>query len=582
MDIGRRGRGRGARRMADEALREELRVLTARLEAVEASGRRDPELGDVSEEEVEVAADGPEGDSPEVKLLKTVLLSNSRPKPELPTYDGSLSIDVVLYWISEMDKYFECEEVSEDRRVKFAATKLKGHASLWQVQNLRQRGLTVKDYTKEFYRVNLRAGYTEDTAERTARYVNGLRMEILDEISILSPKNTEEAYQSAIKAEEKLNRRQNARRGRGSTRGRGQSYGRGRTASNSEEASSSRTSGTTEKGDGTRGGRSFQCGRGNGRGRGTGYECYRCHKWGHRSFECPETDSTGQRGAYVEQPEEATAPPQEAENAPETGEALVLHKVLLKPVDESIEQTQRKDLFRTVCKSQEKGHQLLVDEESEVEFQIGRYKDKIICDIMPMDVCHILLGRPWQYDRKVTHDGVLNCYKFEKDGVRHTLVPIREEKEGAEVNETKVLLMSRKQFLKQVENSEMNYAVVRKTRTVLLHTKITYFPIEIQQMLEEFTDIVVDDLPDKLPPKRSISHHIDFILGASLPNKAAYRMSPKDNEEILKQVQELLDKGLIRESLSPCAVPTVLALEKGGEWRMCTDSRAINKITIWY
>eukprot|EP00253_Pinus_taeda_P018981 PITA_18981 len=227
----------------------------------------------------------------------------------------------------------------------------------------------------------------------------------------------------------------------------------------------------------------------------------------------------------------------------------------------------------------EKGHQLLVDEQSEVEFQIGRYKDKIICDIMPMDVCHILLGRPWQYVRKVTHDGVLNCYKFEKDGVRHTLVPIREEKEGAEVNETKALLMRRKQFLKQVENSEMNYAVVRKTRTILLHTEITYFPIEIQQMLKEFTDIVVDDLPDKLPPKRSISHHIDFIPGASLPNKAAYRMSPKDNEEIRKQVQELLDKGLIRESLSPCAVPTVLAPKKGGEWRIALI-RAINKSTI--
>eukprot|EP00253_Pinus_taeda_P018619 PITA_18619 len=490
MDVGRRERGRGARRVADEALREELRVLTARFEAVEAGRRRDPKMGNVSEEEVEVAADGPEGELAEVKLLKSILLSNRRPKPELLTYDGSLSIDVVLDWISEMDKYFECEEVSEDRRVKFVATKLKGHVALWwdsvqnerkrlnktpiktwtrmvaklkggflprdyqialhrQVQNLRQRGLTVKEYTKEFYQVNLRARYTEDTTERTARYVNGLRMDILDEISILSPNNTEEAYQSAIKAEEKINQRQNARRGRGSTRGRGESYGRGRTANNNKEASSSRTSGTAEKGDGTRGGRSFQRGRGNGRGRGTGYQCYRCHKWGQRSFECPETDSAGQRGAYVAQLEETAAPPQEAENATEMGEAYCCISGSTKNLV-STEMVEKLGLKRLKHPNQyrvswlQKGHQLLVDEQSEVEFQIGRYKDKIICDIMPMDVCHILLGRPWQYDRKVRHDGVMNCYKFEKDGVRHTLVPIREEKETAEANKTKALLMSGK------------------------------------------------------------------------------------------------------------------------------------------
>jgi len=101
-------------------------------------------------------------------------------------------------------------------------------------------------------------------------------------------------------------------------------------------------------------------------------------------------------------------------------------------------------------------------------------------------------------------------------------------------------------------------------------------------MLDNYCDIIVYDLPDELPHVRKISHQIDFIPGSNLPNKAAYRMTPKENEEIRRQIQELVDKGLIRENLSPCATPAVLSPKKDGGWRMCTDSRAINKITIRY
>ncbi len=69
-----------------------------------------------------------------------------------------------------------------------------------------------------------------------------------------------------------------------------------------------------ENGDSMRGGGPYQRGRGNGRGRGANYQCYRCHKWGHRSFECPEAEKASQRGAFIAQPEEAKAPSQEVEN----------------------------------------------------------------------------------------------------------------------------------------------------------------------------------------------------------------------------------------------------------------------------
>ena len=91
---------------------------------------------------------------------------------------------------------------------------------------------------------------------------------------------------------------------------------------------------------------------------------------------------------------------------------------------------------------------------------------------------------------------------------------------------------------------------------------------------------MVDELPNSLPPIRSISHHIDLIPGESLPNKAMYRLTPRENEEVKNQVQELLDKGLVRESLSPCVVPTVLSPKKYGGWRMCIDSRAIEDVHV--
>ena len=58
-----------------------------------------------------------------------------------------------------------------------------------------------------------------------------------------------------------------------------------------------------------------------------------------------------------------------------------------------------------------------------VNFAIGRYCDEVLCDVVPMHAGHILLGRPWQYDRKVIHDGFKNRYSFVKDGKSVTLVP---------------------------------------------------------------------------------------------------------------------------------------------------------------
>jgi hypothetical protein len=89
----------------------------------------------------------------------------------------------------------------------------------------------------------------------------------------------------------------------------------------------------------------------------------------------------------------------------------------------------------------QKGHQVTVTKQSLVEFKIGGYRDEILCDVIPMDVCHILLGRSWQYDKNVVHDGRMNTYTLEKNGMTHMLLPIEDKKVKAEASNT-ILLMS--------------------------------------------------------------------------------------------------------------------------------------------
>jgi hypothetical protein len=162
------------------------------------------------------------------------------------------------------------------------------------------------------------------------------------------------------------------------------------------------------------------------------------------------------------------------------------------------------------------------------------------------------------------------------------LQPIEDKKVKEEAS-TSILLMSGKELLSDVnKEKEMKFVVVRKPRVILTSTSMDDLPEEIQELLENFVDIVVDELPSSFPPIRSINHHIDLILGASLSNKEAYILTPQENEKVKKQVQDSMDKGLVRESLIPYTVPTVLSPKKDGGWRMCTDSRDINKITIRY
>ncbi|XP_024013775.1 uncharacterized protein LOC112087878 [Eutrema salsugineum] len=210
-----------------------------------------------------------------------------------------------------------------------------------------------------------------------------------------------------------------------------------------------------------------------------------------------------------------------------------------------------------------------------------------------MDVSHLILGRPWQYDRDVCHNGKKNTYSFVFENRKIILLPAPEPtslpfpKPEAVVpitasqdrNTHPALLCSRNQFETELRETGFLFAIIPVNTDA---PKPLSEPLGFTKLLSEYDDVFPTDLPLGLPSLRDIQHQIDLVPGASLPNRPHYRMNPQEHEELRRQVEDLIAKGHIRESLSPCAVPALLIPKKDGTWRMCVDSRAINKITVRY
>ncbi|GJW43806.1 putative reverse transcriptase domain-containing protein, partial [Tanacetum coccineum] len=99
--------------------------------------------------------------------------------------------------------------------------------------------------------------------------------------------------------------------------------------------------------------------------------------------------------------------------------------------------------------------------------------------------------------------------------------------------------------------------------------------IENLSVVREFADVFPDELPG-LPPAREIEFGIELIPGAEPISKAPYRMAPVELKELKEQLQEMLENGFIRPSVSPWGAPVLFVKKKDGSMRLCIDYRELN------
>ncbi|KAL0394918.1 UNVERIFIED_CONTAM: RNA-directed DNA polymerase [Sesamum latifolium] len=105
-------------------------------------------------------------------------------------------------------------------------------------------------------------------------------------------------------------------------------------------------------------------------------------------------------------------------------------------------------------------------------------------------------------------------------------------------------------------------------------------PGVVKKFLKEFEDVMPDELPRKLPPKRAVDYRIELVYGTKPAARAPYRMSQPELVELRKQLQDMLESGIIKPAKLPYGASVLFQKKADGSLRMCCDYQALNKITV--
>uniref|UniRef100_A0A2N9FGW5 Retrotransposon gag domain-containing protein n=1 Tax=Fagus sylvatica TaxID=28930 RepID=A0A2N9FGW5_FAGSY len=432
-------------------------------------------------------------------------------KMKILFFQGRTDPEVYLEWEKKIELVFDYHNYSEEKKVKLAIIEFTDYAIIWwdqlvtnrrrnyerpvetwrelkalmrrrfvpshyyrdlyqKLQNLTQESKSVEDYHKEIEVAMIRANVEEDRKATMARFLSGLNRDIANVIELQHYVEIEDMVHMTMK----LKHRERPNHLREKMRELATNPRRMMITHDNEEV-------MTES----------------------------------------EEDSDGV-------PELVDASDNDGVVYPVISESLVTRRALNTHIKVDDAKQQRENIFHTRCHVNNKVCSMIIDRESYtnvasttlveklnlptlkhskpyklqwlndcgevrvdgqvlVTFSIGKYMNEVLCDVVPMHAGHILLGRPWQYDRRVTHDRFKNIYSFVKEGKTIKLAPLT----PSQVYEDQLKLKS-----------------------------------------EEFEDVFPEEISNELPPIRGIEHQIDFVPIVAIPNQPAYKSNPEETKEL--------------------------------------------------
>ncbi|XP_056858385.1 uncharacterized protein LOC130507746, partial [Raphanus sativus] len=390
-----------------------------------------------------------------------------------PTFTGKSDPEAYMDWEKRLEYIFECYGYGEHKKVALAAAQLTENALAWWDRNVAERrrnrfgaattwadmkyllrlryvpdyyhrdlqkrfrklsqgNRSVEEYFEEFEKLMNSLELEESEEALMAQFIDGLQERISRKVERAQYSGLHELMHLAVQVEKQIKRKTVTSRSRNS-----QPWTSNVNKPNDKGKAVEIDSRFKGKGDDSNKGPRQDQNKGTNNQRARDVTCFRCQGRGHMARECPNqrvmTITTN--GDYESQDEsemEAMNSGEEVEY-PDTGEMLVTRRVLnggsctnvasKYMVDRlGLETTKHPRPYRLQWLDNKT--ELKVTEQAKISFSIGKYQDEVVCDMVPMQAGHILLGRPWQFDRATFHNGRTNYYSFKFKDRKYNLAPL--------------------------------------------------------------------------------------------------------------------------------------------------------------